>query len=558
MRTLRKFYLSILVLSALLVTGAKVSAQCTSGSSPTWYWTLSSSPSGLQTCINGASPGDTINISAGSVTWSSGVNFSGIHLAGAGSGRVIAYDDGTEMLTVGTGTLTVHLAGFSPGFSGSSITTGETLQVFENDFVGNYMQGTVTSYNSSTNNLVMNITSTGGSGTTHRWLVATLPSTVITDNSSGALFNMTESTTQNTSLSGIQISATTSAGAVVYWNYTSGGQPMLVHDNYFINNGAPGEMVDSDTNRGVIWNNSFVGNSQNINQLVTTSVVRIKIGTPPTGAEPWLHPAFWGTNDTTGANNLYAETNDVHAFQSATDNDDNGRMVWRYNVMDNTGIGTHGADTSPYGMRTFEIYNNTGVFNGYSDGTTFNVVGWVFIARGGSYAIHDNNWPAISSTDLSKSDVTFTVMNLQRSQGPNPCWGAGFTTAGQYYHAPRQVGYGYVTGTGTANYPPLGVNNSSTDSITYVGDLEPAYIWNNSRSPLGVGIEDYGLGNSNSCSSSPTPDSSANYIVAGRDYYNGTAKPGYSPYTYPHPLTQASGGSGTTVNPPTGLTATVQ
>ena len=46
--------------------------------------------------------------------------------------------------------------------------------------------------------------------------------------------------------------------------------------------------------------------------------------------------------------------------------------------MDNSTLGTHGADTSNYGQRHFEFYNNTGVFNGYNDGTTFNLAnGWV-------------------------------------------------------------------------------------------------------------------------------------------------------------------------------------
>ena len=100
---------------------------------------------------------------------------------------------------------------------------------------------------------------------------------------------------------------------------------------------------------------------------------------------------------------------------------------------------------------------------------------------------------------------------------------------------------GYVTGTGTVTYSPLGYNEASTTSVglgnpAYVGDSEPAYIWNNNRS-MNVGMSDYGLGNgSTSCPSSPTPDSTRNYFVSGRDYFNGTAKPGYTPYVYPHPL----------------------
>ena len=111
-----------------------------------------------------------------------------------------------------------------------------------------------------------------------------------------------------------------------------------------------------------------------------------------------------------------------------------------------------------------------------------------------------------------------TVMNLQRNAGPNPCWGAG-TSGGADYHAPRQVGFGYVTGTGKDG---LG---RSTDSITYVGDGEPAYAWGNSREPLAnIVTSDYG---GSECTG---PDTSKNYIVSGRDYFNSSAaKPGWAP-----------------------------
>src|SRR4029077_3083888 len=134
------------------------------------------------------------------------------------------------------------------------------------------------------------------------------------------------------------------------------------------------------------------------------------------------------------------ETNDVHAFQAASDNDDNGRLVWRYNLMDHSTFGTHGADTSSYGGRYFEYYNNTGIFYGYGDGTTFNMAnGWIGLVRGGTFVVHDNTLPVISSQDYGpKAEVLMMVMNLQRNGGPNPCWGAG-TSGGAAYPAPRQV-----------------------------------------------------------------------------------------------------------------------
>ncbi len=63
-----------------------------------------------------------------------------------------------------------------------------------------------------------------------------------------------------------------------------------------------------------------------------------------------------------------------------------------------------------------------------------------------------------------------------------------------------------------------------------MGNLEPAYIYNNSVGSAAVNITDYGYDGGIS------PDSSAGYIQAGRDYYTGIAKPGYTEYAYPHPL----------------------
>jgi len=222
-----------------------------------------------------------------------------------------------------------------------------------------------------------------------------------------------------------------------------------------------------------------------------------------------------GTSDTTGTNNFYVEDSDFHAWLNATDIDDCGRAVFRRNVFNNAGFGTHGADTSNYGVRHYEIYDNEFVFNGKSDGTTFNLNWWFFL-RGGTGVIADNIMPDINSGDYgNKAEINATVMNLQRNGGPNGCWGANI--AGNQYPAPRQVGMGYVTGA------------AGNDAITYKGDSEPLYIWGNSIAPA-VGRSDFG---GTDCAS---PDSTANYFVAGRDFIeDGTKKPGYTKYPYPHP-----------------------
>lgn len=514
-------------------------------------WTAAScNTADVQTAINSAAEGDTVDIPAGTCTWTSGVTLSGkgIDIQGAGSSRVIAISSST--LALATGSLTLTIQGADPGHPTPSITDGETLSIEETGTEANFMTGTVTSYNSGTGQLVMNITSDGGTcgvpqyqSNCKRWLVATDPAspTVIVNNapgsslSAGGLFQIAEDTSFHTSIGNFQVTAgATYQDNVIQVNYTSGGEAVLIHDIRITgnpNNTGPPDgnavMIVMNTNRGVIWNCSFESNPYNVSTLGAISVQQDASDV----TNSWTSVSNMGSLDTTGQGEVFAEDNDYHAMNGATSTDNNGRATWRYSLYDNSGVQTHGADTSNFGQRYFEFYNNTMVFEGYNDGSTFNVTQWFYL-RGGTAVIYNNTIPALSSTDYgNKLDVNMTTMNLQRSAGPNPCWGSGFTTAGEYYPAPRQVGMGYVTGTGTANYPPGGVTNAHDDSITYVGDSEPLYMWGNTRSPLNVGTSDYG---GSACTS---PDASANYIQAGRDYVNGsTAKPGWSAYTWPHPL----------------------
>ena len=543
----------ILITVVVLINVYQASAQtCSSGNCTA----ASTSTTDVQNCINSTTEGNTCTIPPGTSSWTSGVTISGkgIRVQGSGAGRVIAVDVESSAIPIGTGSktfsgvtndmgATAYLSATAP-----PITTGETLLIYENGFLANYLEGTVTSFSGST--LVMNITSAGGTcGTVvpnamnsncKRWLITTLPSTVIQNNlTSGSMFTITEDTAVHTTVSGIQFAQGSGGGGVAEEIYLTRNNPngiaILVHDNFFQSNQA--DLIDGDTNRGVIWNNSFVFSPFSEGQF---AAIRIKDANNAMSTS-WSSPALWGSLDTTGQAALYFETNDVHADGAFTDNDDNGRLVVRYNVLDNAGGATHGADTSAIGMRTMEYYNNAGIFEAYSDGSTANMNWWMYV-RGGTLVWHDNTLPALSSGDWgSKSDLVLIEMTLQR-EDQYPCWGAGFSTPGQYYPAPRQIGFGYVTGSGTVTYPPLGYNSASTTANgVYVGDSEPVYIWNNSRS-MNLGIQDYGLGITSSCPSSPTPDSVVNYLISGRDYFNGTAKPGYTPYTYPNPLAS----SGTT------------
>lgn len=500
--------------------------------------------SDVQSAINSAAEGDTVIIPAGTCTWTSGVTTSGkgIIIQGAGSGRIIAYTAATLTVATGTQSLAITLTGTPT----TTISSGETLRISETGSRSNWMQGTVTSYSGGT--LSMNITTTGGSGSTHRWLVSTIPSTVLINNSSSTMFAVTEDSSVNTRLGGFKIQAGSGTGDGVTFN-AGGGKPIVLHDCW-IEQGS-GDSVWTGVNRGLIYNCSFDSSP--------FSMAPLAVHLQPFDQTAWTVAGYWGALDTNGAHNFYVESSDFHAYLNAGDNDEGARSVWRYSVFNNAGFGTHGVDTGLIGQRYFEYYNNTGVFNAYTDGTTFNMNWWFFV-RGGTYVIFDNTLPPLQSQDYgTKDDVNMTEMALQRNAGPIPCWGAG-TSGGADYYAPRQVGIGYVTGTGVDGIGQSTYSLASFGYSTpqYVGDHEPAYIWGNSRVPLGnVGTEDYGSTHSDSCSGS-TYDTSANYIVLNRDYFNGTtAKPGYTPYQYPHPLETSGSQSSGAPAAPTNLSAAV-
>ena len=89
-------------------------------------------------------------------------------------------------------------------------------------------------------------------------------------------------------------------------------------------------------------------------------------------ATAWTTLSKWGATDTTGRNNFYFEDCDFHAYLNFLSNDDNSRTVLRHCVFDNAGMGTHGADSSPYGQRHFEIYDSEFVFNS-TNGDVLNI-----------------------------------------------------------------------------------------------------------------------------------------------------------------------------------------
>lgn len=491
-----------------------------------WAATLTSDGSQADTYskVAAASAGDTVTLPAGTFTWTGGFSeqiaiYPGIHVRGAGSGRIVARTTTDQTQTVGTGTKTFTVAPVTQ--SGVTIMAGLTLNVHRLLDSDTTMSGTVTSYNSGTGELVMSISSsTGSNGTNGVWLFSTVSSTVIIANNTDFPFVLAStSTTASPELSGIEFRRGTLNKAFVYAvGTTYSAKPGIVHDCW----------LRSDTISILGKGNRFLLYNCTLEKPTSSGAGDIGVSFDgrsagdPSSVTSWTEPSRWGADDTTLIDKVYIEDCDFHGYiNEGTDFADNARAVVRHNLFHFSSVNTHGADTGDWGNRALEIYDNEFVWSS----NTLSPQWWIWI-RGGTAVITDNITPNLTG----KPTVKLSVLNLGDARGPNPGYGSGDGGIPQW-PAPRQPGLGYVTGTGHDGF------NRSADSIGYVGDLEPIYAWNNTSV---ISVANNNLWIFNYVYDVSDPDNVADYIREGTEFKT-TAKPGYVKTTYPHPLRTDSG-----------------
>lgn len=463
--------------------------------------------------IASASDGDTVTIPAGAFTWTNQVAISkGVILQGAGAGRVVARSESS--VTVGTGSKSFTLIETGLGFTNGQTLrvdrTGNPVSSGNSTFTRTYMIGTVTSYSGTS--LTLDVTTVGNNGATDKqWIVSTEAATTVTHNYAGILLSLTEDATHNLQVRGIRFLSGT--GTDDFIRIAGAGKPVIIASNYFESEDNY-DCIQTSRNQGLVHNCSFTA--------YPFAPTQLAIHAKDCPTDSWTTASTMGTNDVGQTNNFYVENCDFHAWNNAMDWDDSSRSVTRHSLFNHAGFGTHGADTSNYGVRHYEAYGNTFYYKEYSDGTTINVQ-WLFYLRGGTGVIYSNTMADIGAggSDYGdKADINMTVMNLRRNAGPNGCW--GMDNSGAQYPAPRQVGLGRVTG------------SAGNDSITYTGDSEPLYVWGNTGTYT-ASTSDYPTSEGDSCSGAY--DATADYVQSARDYYNdGTAKPNWVASAYPHPL----------------------
>ncbi|MBV8101679.1 MAG: hypothetical protein JOZ31_21260 [Verrucomicrobia bacterium] len=306
-------------------------------------------------------------------------------------------------------------------------------------------------------------------------------------------------------------------------NQTS-GLPVLIHDCSFVSSSKQGfnYLVRFIGNGGVLWNCSFAAKNDmlgGISFVNTTS--NCSVWNQPDSMGAGQDSTGLNQGDPTGSLDTYIENCVFQDMDLACTNfDDNSRAVVRYCTVNNATLNSHGQETSIWGTRHWEIYNNT--FNYSTSGRAYggdsyplNMNGW-FGIRGGTGVITNN---AMDDLPFHKLGILLTIYSIDRRDSI-PCQTA--------YPAAHQTGQGWSAAS-TAQYGHPALSKDGTGAVP-----DPIYIWNNTGTettdPGYVGVYQF------------TPDECGNhekidtFLQEGRDYFVNEARPGWTPYTYPHPL----------------------
>lgn len=235
----------------------------------------------------------------------------------------------------------------------------------------------------------------------------------------------------------------------------------------------------------------------------------------------YTKPLQWGT-----ANAIFFEDNDVDYGTSW----ETGNCPWlagpsaginlvvRHNKIINTQIEIYPPGwgiASRRGCLLSEIYDNEFSAVGTRQGVPNTTVGW-----GSGTGVFFNN--KITGTNYGTKDslghVVVTVYGVRTGQA----WGALGACDGTKPYDGNLIPAGQPgAGWPCLDQPGRGAYVAPRNG--YMQEAAPIYAWNNIENGRPLRLK-----------TKAGPDSA--YIKEGREYYNETPKPNYTPYTYPHPL----------------------
>jgi hypothetical protein len=285
------------------------------------------------------------------------------------------------------------------------------------------------------------------------------------------------------------------------------GYPVIFADNTFTISGSGMFLVATP--------GGFIFASNTVSAAWDDSILKLKFSGDTAS---WTAADTIGDRDTTGRANIYIETNQfTGGTNQGIDADDSSRVVVRYNTFITSSVNSHGWDTSPVGVRHWEIYNNVFQHPGGSCSTQLCNQNWLILMRGGTGVITDNQFVDLAGSYWgNKAEISFWVRGAEDARPQGSCSNVS-------YPVPRQVGQ----------------NHNGTGYFT-----DPIRIWNN-NGPQSISAG-WNFGN-------PCGLTFSDFWQLNRDYVL-SARPGYVKYAYPHPLLS---GSSSVPSQPTGLRVSI-
>ncbi len=444
-----------LCIAILLTMNSSAEAAC-SGSHPNW--TSTPDQASIQTCVNSAANGATINITAGSATWGNTVSWTNKNIAiiGAGTGNTVITRDGGSAFKINMTNPTQSWRVSGMTFQGSNL------------------------------NQLFHLASGGTKSATKGWRIDHIRS-----------------------------------------NYSSGA-----HEFYI---------------RGITWglvdHVTFDGRPHEISKIYGYMDSSSDEGA---NCSPHCY-GYWYWN-----RNLNLGSDEAVYFENITVNFDGsgnpaffdlvygGSAVLRYSTINGDYVITHSPRNNDRGGMKYEIYNNT--FNGKGFYRWVNLrsgTGVLFNNTVSGYQINEahvddqraNTPCAVSSSPLGRCDGTNSRDGNIESTGW-PCLDS--------------CGRGAVAGIGEnaaqqSNMPVYGWKNGSDASCATGGSCSNNVLIKINGACLPQGSTYW------KTLSSPHTNGHVDFVNNGN-----TPKPGYAPYTYPHPLQTigAGGGGGNPITPP--------
>jgi len=304
---------------------------------------------------------------------------------------------------------------------------------------------------------------------------------VIQNNSGSTLFPFTTGNGAHCGIAGIRLNEGSGSGGMVSFSGT-GSKIGIIADCYIQAKirSYPSSRLLSFTSLGGLIYNTVIEGTGNVEQVGEGSCLILQ-----QDVRAWTTPSTMGVLDVNGNVNVYMEDSTFKNIGNFPDGDSGARFVVRHCIYDGSWGETHGYTSGGIGGRHAEYYNN----NFKVTTANRNMSGRYFWLRQGTIVFTEND---------CRTDNTGYNNHVQLQIGDTQ--GAGS------YPTPKQPGWGH---NGTANVS------------------DPIYIWNQ------TGTAAYTWNFQGSAWQS--------LVQQGRDIFvNQGAKPGYTKYTYPHPVRNVS------------------